>query len=114
MPPVYCHVFRHGSLLATHAFEAPSVVKIGRLKTAHVVLDGDEVARQHCVLELGADGRGMVVDLGSEAGTMVDDRQTDRASLRPKSTIRIGSFALVVTPDARPPTAPQRRPTWLW
>ena len=107
MPTVYCHVFRHGALLATHAFEPPSAVKVGRLKTADVVLDGAMVARQHCVVELAEGGRGTVVDLGSEIGTSVDGRRTDRAPLRDKSTIHIGDFSLVVTPSAVPPTAPQ-------
>jgi hypothetical protein len=106
MPTVYCHVFRYGALLATHALEPPSAVKVGRLKTADVVLDGAMVARHHCVVELAVDGRGTVVDLGSEIGTSVDGRRTDRAPLRNKSTIRIRDFALVMTPSEVPPTAP--------
>ena len=73
---------------------------------AGVVLTGG-TSRMEGVVELAEGGRGTVVDLGSEIGTSVDGRRTDRAPLRDKSTIHIGDFSLVVTPSAVPPTAPQ-------
>jgi hypothetical protein len=53
------------------------VIKIGKLKSSHLCLEDDTVARMHAVIEVsGSDVR--VIDLGSSSGTLLNDQRVEK------------------------------------
>jgi hypothetical protein len=70
-----------------------SIVKVGRLRSAHVQLDDDSVSRMHCIIETSPLS---VFDLGSRTGTRVNGELISKRMLRAGDRIDIGVFTLVV------------------
>ena len=96
------------------------VIKIGKIKSSHVFLEDDSVARMHAVVEVsGKDIR--LVDLGSASGTLLNGNRVERhATLQAGDRIGVGQYelriatlaegnaAVAVAPTPMPP--PQRPP----
>jgi uncharacterized protein YjbI with pentapeptide repeats len=56
------------------------VIKIGKLKSNHLVLLGEDAARMHAVIEIsGGDVR--IIDLGSAAGSIVNGTRIDKSQM---------------------------------
>jgi len=72
------------------------VIKIGRLKTSHLHLEDDAIARMHAVIECsGSDVR--VVDLGSTTGTRLRGQRVEKnAVLRHGDELQFGRYRLLV------------------
>lgn len=80
-----CKVYRKGDLVEERTF-LDAIVKIGRLGTSHLQLDG--IARMHAVLErTGSVWR--LIDLGSSMGSKVDGEYVDKTAVLPE-TGRLG------------------------
>lgn len=72
------------------------VVKIGRIATAHVRIDGDDrVSRMHAVIE--NERVPAIIDLGSHDGTLVNGARVTRQVLRSGDEIGVGATTLVVS-----------------
>lgn len=72
------------------------VIKIGRLKSSHICLEEEGVARMHAVIEGGA-GDVRVIDLGSSAGTILNGQPVDKnAPLATGDVLTIGPFRIEV------------------
>jgi hypothetical protein len=105
-------IFRADELVDTKTL-SQDVIKIGKLKSSHLCLDDDAVARMHAVIEVsGNDVR--VIDLGSSAGTVLNGTPIDKnASLNQGDTLNFGPYRVeiieiadaVVTPAATPGVA---------
>ena len=63
-------VFYGDQLVDTQTL-SQDVIKIGKLKSSHVCLDDEAVARMHAVIEVSGD-EVRVIDLGSATGTMLN------------------------------------------
>ena len=80
---------------------------IGRGRT-DVALSHATVSRQHCAIEVDADGVITVTDLGSQNATVVDGRllgHEERVKAGPESVIEVGAVALelrLIDSDDRP------------
>jgi pSer/pThr/pTyr-binding forkhead associated (FHA) protein len=72
-----------------------SVIKIGRLASAHVHLPYDAVARLHAVIEKH-DGALSIIDLGASAGTLVNGVAVNKRELQDGDRITIGPCTLTV------------------
>ena len=89
---------------------AQDIIKIGKLPSSHLCIDGDKVSRMHAVIE-GIDGDYRIIDLGSSTGTIVNGTKVQKAKLNMGDTIQIGSVTLKVkeiradyaTPVVAPP-----------
>jgi signal transduction histidine kinase len=76
---------------------------VGRSADNDIVLEGAGVSRHHCAIEF--DGKHHYVrDLESHNGVYVNGALVDRAELRPRDEIRIGSTVLVYEPESDPIT----------
>ncbi len=93
--PFTLRVYRGGELLRAERFTR-DIVKIGRLPPAHLCLEDDRVARLHAVVEVGADGRLSIVDMGSAAGTLVNGQRVSKAPLSSGDEIGLGGLRIVV------------------
>lgn len=70
------------------------VIKIGKLRSSHLHLDGDGVGRMHAVLEQQGDGGFKLIDLGSREGSLLNGEPAGRKPtlLPPTGTLKFGSF----------------------
>ncbi len=94
-PPFTLRVFRGEELLRAESFTR-DIVKIGRLSSAHLCLDDERVGRIHAVVEVAADGRMSIIDMGSPGGTLLNGRKISKAPLHPGDQFQIGGLRIVV------------------
>ncbi|MCY1010304.1 FHA domain-containing protein [Nannocystis pusilla] len=72
------------------------VIKIGKLKSSHVCLDDEAVARMHAVIEVSGE-EVRVIDLGSAAGTVLNGQRIDKnAVLHDGDALNFGPYRLEV------------------
>jgi len=87
------------------------VVNIGRRLDNQLILDDPHVSRTHAQLR-AREGRFVLFDLGSTAGTSVNDLSVKQQVLRAGDVIKIASISLIYgedpgeIPDQTPPYAP--------
>jgi len=74
------------------------VVKIGRRLDNHLILEDRHVSRSHARLEV-VEGRYVIVDLDSTAGTRVNGRLISRHTLRPGDIVAIAAVQLIYGED---------------
>ncbi len=75
-----------------------AVVNLGRRTDNHVILDDARVSRSHAQLRLRF-GRYVIYDLGSSAGTFVNDQRVQECVLRPGDVISLGGVAIIYGED---------------
>ncbi len=68
-------------------------VTLGRAAVADIQLVDESVSRFHALIER-RDGRDVIADLASKAGTRLDGRTVQRAVLEPGAVVEIGGFRL--------------------
>jgi Zn-finger nucleic acid-binding protein len=73
------------------------VIKVGRLQSAHVRLDDDQVSRMHAVIEVNSVDDVTVIDLGSAAGTRINGDPITERKLRTGDMLQLGNTSLHVT-----------------
>jgi len=66
-----------GRLLRIFAIGDQGEVILGRDETCDIRIDSPRIAEEHCAIE-ASNGRHVLRDLGSDAGTIVDGRRIDR------------------------------------
>src|SRR5512133_3319309 len=93
--PIVVRIFRGDELLRTEQFNR-EIVKIGRLASAHLVLDEEGIARIHAVIEIAPSGALSIIDMGSAGGTVVNGKKVSRASIEFGDVVSIGPLRLVV------------------
>lgn len=72
------------------------LIKIGKIPSAHIFLEGPQVSRLHAVIEFRDDGP-WVVDMGTMSGTEVNGQRIERQRLEDGDTIGIGDEVLAVS-----------------
>ncbi|MGB8930968.1 MAG: FHA domain-containing protein, partial [Anaeromyxobacteraceae bacterium] len=113
--PIVVRVFRGEDLLRTEQFSR-EIVKIGRMASAHLVLDEDGIARIHAVIEVAPSGALSIIDMGSAGGTQVNGKKVSRSTLKFGDVVTVGPLRLVVdaaeeapAEAAAPAAAPARQ-----
>jgi TonB family protein len=86
----------HGDELVDTKTLSQDVIKVGKLKSSHLCLDDDAVARMHAVIEVsGSDVR--VIDLGSSAGTVLNGTPVDKnASIAAGDKLAFGPYRVEI------------------
>jgi len=86
-------VFHGDKLVDTQTLDN-EVIKIGKLRSSHIYLDHDSIARMHAVLEVAGDEL-RVLDLGSPGGVQVNGQRVDKcAPLGSGDQLGIGPYRL--------------------
>src|SRR5512141_2502065 len=114
--PIILKVYRGNELVRTEQFDR-KIIKIGRLSSAHLVLDDERVSRIHSVIEVAPDGAISIIDMGSAGGTFVNGQKVTRGVLRAGDQITMGGLRIVMegpeagalAPAAEPDAAPAPR-----
>src|SRR5512138_1191508 len=99
--PITLKVFRGDELIRTEQFTR-EIIKIGRLASAHLVLDDEKVSRIHSVIEVAPDGAISIIDMGSAEGTFVNGKKVSRGVLQPGDQITLGGLRIVVEDGTAP------------
>jgi pSer/pThr/pTyr-binding forkhead associated (FHA) protein len=71
-------------------------ITMGRRADNHLVLDGDNISRQHVAIERRL-GQYFICDLGSINGTYLNDQRVETAPLQEGDRVRIGNLAFTVS-----------------
>ena len=79
----------HNNQIVREVKLAQSVIKIGKVPTAHVRLEDESVSRMHAIIEV-AGNEATIIDLGSTRGTFVNGQKINKATLRDGDSIVIG------------------------
>ncbi len=66
-----------------------TVIKVGKLKNFHLIIEDGSVSRMHAVFEQTNDGW-LLIDLGSTRGTYVNEKRIDRCIIKENDNIRFG------------------------
>jgi len=74
------------------------IIKIGRRLDNHLILEDSHVSRSHAQLEV-VDGRYVIVDLDSTAGTRVNARLITRYVLNPSDIVSIAAVQMIYGED---------------
>ncbi len=73
-----------------------TVIKIGKVASAHLQLDDESVSRMHAIIEvLGADVS--LIDLGSTRGTFVNGTRINKTKIQTGDVITVGDTQLELT-----------------
>ncbi|MEO8843066.1 MAG: AgmX/PglI C-terminal domain-containing protein [Kofleriaceae bacterium] len=88
-------IFR-GDRLVREETLRQSVIKIGKVPSAHLRIEDDSVSRMHAILEVDAAGNVHVIDLGSTRGTFINGHKVNKAKLESGDAIQVGDVRLEV------------------
>ena len=72
------------------------IVKVGRDAKSHLRVDDELAARMHAVLEVAAADQITLIDLGNEAGTIVNGDRVNKCKLSAGDVIEIGATRIVL------------------
>jgi hypothetical protein len=95
----------HNDQLVDQKTLSQDVIKIGKLKSSHLCLEDDSVARMHAVIEVsGSDIR--VIDLGSSTGTLLNQERVEKNGvLKSGDVLQFGPYRVEVEVVADAPVA---------
>jgi pSer/pThr/pTyr-binding forkhead associated (FHA) protein len=94
--PISFRVFKGDRMVRAESFSQP-LIRIGRMKSSHLLLDDESVSRTHAVVEVTEEGEVLLIDLDSSSGTAVDGQRVKKASLKSGTEIEFGKARVVVS-----------------
>ncbi len=98
------HVFTQDQMVREQTFHQP-LIRIGRMKSSHLLLIDKSVSRTHAVIEITGDDEVLLIDLDSSSGTTVNGTKTKKALLRSGDVLSFGDVRVGVRfgqPVSRP------------
>lgn len=87
--PLTFRVFK-GSQFIREEQLSLSVIKLGKVPSAHLKLDDESVSRMHAIIEVNGPTDVSIIDLGSAKGTFVNGQKVNKAKLQTGDTIVVG------------------------
>ena len=101
--PLTLKVFKGDELVTSKDYDR-DIIKIGRLSSAHLVLDDEKVSRIHSVIEVAPDGTLSIIDMGSVEGTFVNGKRVNKGSLVFGDEVKVGNTTIKVEAAGAAPT----------
>ena len=74
--PLTFRIFKGDQLLREERLSL-SVIKLGKVPSAHLKLDDETVSRMHAIIEVNGPGDVSIIDLGSTKGTFVNGQKVN-------------------------------------
>jgi hypothetical protein len=107
--PLTFRIFKGDQLLREERLSL-SVIKLGKVPSAHLKLDDETVSRMHAIIEVNGPGDVSIIDLGSTKGTFVNGQKVNKAKLQSGDTIVVGDTRIELAIGA-PGEEPAEEPT---
>jgi pSer/pThr/pTyr-binding forkhead associated (FHA) protein len=85
-----------------------SVIKLGKVPSAHLKLDDETVSRMHAIIEVNGPGDVSIIDLGSTKGTFVNGQKVNKAKLQSGDAIVVGETRIELAIGAEDEDIPTR------
>src|SRR5688500_5253805 len=76
--PLTFRIFKGDQLIREERLSL-SVIKLGKVPSAHLKLDDETVSRMHAIIEVNGPGDVSIIDLGSTKGTFVNGQKVNKA-----------------------------------
>lgn len=86
-----------------------SVIKIGKVPSAHLKLDDESVSRMHAIIEVNSPSDVSIIDLGSAKGTFVNGQKVNKAKLQSNDSIVVGETRIELTIGSDQPQEEETR-----
>src|SRR6478672_1557142 len=93
--PLTFRIFKGDQLLREERLSL-SVIKLGKVPSAHLKLDDETVSRMHAIIEVTGPGDVSIIDLGSTKGTFVNGQKVNKAKLQSGDTVVVGDTRIEV------------------
>src|SRR6266496_2990246 len=90
--PLTFRIFKGDQLVREERLSL-SVIKLGKVPSAHLKLDDETVSRMHAIIEVNGPGDVSIIDLGSTKGTFVNGQKVNKAKLQSGDTIFVRGSA---------------------
>ena len=87
--PIQLEFLSGDSVTETVSFDQERI-EIGKLSSADVHLDDENISRKHATIQLGADGKVFLIDLGSTNGTRLNGMRVNKAQIADGDLIELG------------------------
>ncbi len=94
--PLTFRIFKGDQLIREEKLSL-SVIKLGKVPSAHLKLDDETVSRMHAIIEVNGPGDVSIIDLGSTKGTFVNGQKVNKAKLQSGDTIVVGETKIELT-----------------
>src|SRR5215207_7474759 len=94
--PLTFRIFKGDQLIREERLSL-SVIKLGKVPSAHLKLDDETVSRMHAIIEVNGPGDVSIIDLGSTKGTFVNGQKVNKAKLQSGDLIVVGDTRIEVT-----------------
>src|SRR3979411_62095 len=98
--PLTFRIFKGDQLLREERLSL-SVIKLGKVPSAHLKLDDETVSRMHAIIEVNGPGDVSIIDLGSTKGTFVNGQKVNKAKLQTGDTIVVAETRIELAIGAR-------------
>lgn len=95
-PVVKLDVYLESRLVQTQIFAQP-IIKLGRLKSAHIYIDDPRISRLHAMIEARSLNDVQVLDLGTVEGTYLNGHRVTRAAVESGDRLCLGPYTVVVS-----------------
>jgi pSer/pThr/pTyr-binding forkhead associated (FHA) protein len=109
--PLTFQVYQDGQWVRDEVLDQP-IVRVGRMRSSHLLLDDESVSRTHAVIEVTGQ-EVLLIDLDSSSGTAVNGTRVKKAVLAAGDQIEFGKARVVVSwgrPSPRPVARPRPAP----
>jgi pSer/pThr/pTyr-binding forkhead associated (FHA) protein len=93
--PISFQVFAGAQLVREETLHQP-IIRIGRMKSSHLLLIDKSVSRTHAVVELTGENEVLLIDLDSSSGTAVNGTKIKKALLKSGDELSFGEVRVVV------------------
>ncbi len=101
--PLSVQVFKGDQMVRQEIFHQ-SIIRVGRMRSSHLLLDDKSVSRTHAVIERTAD-EVLLIDLDSSSGTAVNGARIKKAVIHSGDQLDFGDARVVVSFTPLPATA---------
>jgi pSer/pThr/pTyr-binding forkhead associated (FHA) protein len=94
--PIIAQVFKGDQAVREESFSQP-LIRIGRMRSSHLLLDDQSVSRMHAVIEVSDEAEVLLMDLDSSSGTAVNGKRVKKAILKSGDQLSFGNARVMVS-----------------
>jgi hypothetical protein len=103
--PLTFRIFKGDQLVREERLSL-SVIKLGKVPSAHLKLEDETVSRMHAIIEVNGPNDVSIIDLGSTKGTFVNGQKVNKAKLQSGDSIVVGETRIELAIGASEEVAP--------